>query len=158
MYIAPAKQVAKAFETPGKPRLDIIVIPYVEGTLKLNFNRAIAIEMRAYPESHKDQVIINITKENLERVKGLNLSEAVMIALTKKGLGRQKAHEIVREIAMKAYANKTSLLEELLKDERIMNYFTKEELEELLKPENYLGTAKERVNKVVEWVKSVMCA
>jgi adenylosuccinate lyase len=95
-------------------------------------------------------------KENLERVKGLNLSEAVMIALTKKGLGRQEAHEIVREIAMKAYANKTSLLEELLKDERIMKYFTKEELEELLKPENYLGTAKERVDKVIEWVRSVV--
>jgi len=95
-------------------------------------------------------------KENLERVKGLNLSEAVMIALTKKGLGRQEAHEIVRETAMRAYANKTSLLEELLKDERIMKYFTKEELEELLKPENYLGTAKERNDKVIEWVRSVI--
>ena len=95
-------------------------------------------------------------RENLERVRGLNMSEAVMLALTKKGMGRQKAHELVREIAMRAYANKTSLLEELLKDDRIMGYFTKEELEELLKPENYLGTAKKRIERVVEWVKSVV--
>jgi len=60
MYVAPVKQ------TPGKPRPDIIVIPYIEGTLKLDFNRAIAIEIEAYPESHKDQVIINITKDTVD--------------------------------------------------------------------------------------------
>ena len=60
MYVAPVKQM------PGKPRSDIIVIPYVEGTLKLDFNRAIGIEIKAYPESHKDQVIINITKDTID--------------------------------------------------------------------------------------------
>ena len=95
-------------------------------------------------------------RENLERIKGLNLSEAVMLALTKRGMSRQDAHEIVREIAMRAYENDTSLLEELLKDERILKYFRKEELEELLRPENYLGTAKERVENVVKWVRSVL--
>ncbi len=92
-------------------------------------------------------------RENLERVKGLNMSEAVMLALTRRGVGRQEAHELVREIAMRAYENNTTLLEELLKDERVRKYLTKEELEVLLKPENYLGTAKERVERVVEWVR-----
>jgi hypothetical protein len=58
MYVAPVKQM------PGKPRSDIIVIPYVEGTLKLDFNRAIGIDVHAYPESHKNRVIINITKKD----------------------------------------------------------------------------------------------
>ncbi len=99
---------------------------------------------------------IDKIKENLEKIKGLNMSEAVMLALTKKGVGRQTAHELVRQVAMRAYANNTSLLEELLKDETIMKYFTREELEELLKPENYLGTAKERIEKVVKWVREVL--
>jgi adenylosuccinate lyase len=105
-----------------------------------------------------ERLRLNIDKirENLEKVRGLNMSEAVMLALTKKGVGRQIAHELVRQVAMRAYANNTSLLEELLKDETIMKYFTRKELEELLKPENYLGTAKERVKKVVKWVRDVL--
>ncbi|RLI82217.1 adenylosuccinate lyase [Archaeoglobales archaeon] len=94
-------------------------------------------------------------RENLESLRGMNLSEAVMLALTKKGLGRQEAHEIVREVAMRAYERDTSLLEELLKDGRILSYL-KEELREILKPENYLGTVKERIEKVLEWVRGVL--
>ncbi len=95
-------------------------------------------------------------RENLERVRGLNLSEAVMLALTKRGMGRQEAHELVREIAMRAYRNNTSLLDELVRDDRILKYFKREELEELLKPENYIGTARERVERVVRWVEGVL--
>ncbi len=95
-------------------------------------------------------------RENLERLKGLNLSEAVMIVLTKKGLSRQEAHEIVRNASMRAYENDTSLLEELLKDEVVRSYLREEELRELLKPENYLGTAKDRIDMVVEWIRNVV--
>ncbi|MEM0353883.1 MAG: lyase family protein, partial [Archaeoglobaceae archaeon] len=95
-------------------------------------------------------------RRNLEMQKGLNMSEAVMLALTKKGVNRQTAHEILRRVSLRAYANKTSLYEELLKEDSVMKFFTKEELFELLKPENYLGTAKERVDKVVEWVNNVL--
>ncbi len=95
-------------------------------------------------------------RENLERLKGLNLSEAVMIALTKRGLSRQEAHEIVRRASMRAYENDTSLLDELLKDEVVKRYLSEEELRELLKPENYLGTAEKRVEMVVRWVREVV--
>lgn len=95
-------------------------------------------------------------RKNLEAQKGLNMSEAVMLALTMRGMNRQVAHEILRRVSLRAYANGTSLYEELLKEDVIMKFFTKEELFELLKPENYLGTAKERVERVVEWVQSVL--
>ncbi len=98
----------------------------------------------------------NRIRENLERLKGLNLSEAVMIALTKKGLGRQEAHELVRNASMRAYEKGTGLLDELLKNEVVRKYLSEEELRELLKPENYLGTARERIDKVVEWIKGVI--
>ncbi len=95
-------------------------------------------------------------RRNLDAQKGLNMSEAVMIALTKKGVSRQRAHEMLRRASMRAYENETSLLEELVKDEEIMRHFTEKELEELLNPENYLGTAKKRIDRVVEWVKSIL--
>ncbi len=91
--------------------------------------------------------------ENLERLRGLNLSEAVMIALTRRGMKRQEAHEIVRKASMRAYERGTSLLEELLKDDIVKRYLSEEELRKLLKPENYLGTAKERIERVVDWIK-----
>lgn len=108
------------------------------------------------------EVVSKITIEresvqrNLEMQKGLNMSEAVMLSLTKKGINRQIAHEILRKVSLRAYANKKSLYEELLRDETVMKTLTKEELFELLKPENYLGTAKERVDKVVEWVQRIL--
>lgn len=95
-------------------------------------------------------------RRNLEMQRGLNMSEAVMIALTRKGVSRQEAHEIIRQASMRAYANLTTLLEELLKDEAVMKYFTKEELEGILRPENYLGTAKRRVEEVLKWVNTLL--
>ena len=95
-------------------------------------------------------------RRNLEMQRGLNLSEAVMIEMTKRGVSRQEAHEILRQAAMRAYEHNSSLLEELLKDGRIMKYFREDELREILKPENYLGTAKERVERVVKWVNEVI--
>lgn len=95
-------------------------------------------------------------RRNLNAQKGLNLSEAVMIELTKRGVDRQVAHEILREASLRAYANKSSLLEELLKDENLLRYLKKEEISELLKPENYLGTAFERVEMVVDWVRKTV--
>ncbi len=93
-------------------------------------------------------------KENLEKQRGLNMSEAVMIALTKKGMSRQEAHELLRKLSMKAYEENKHLKDVLLEDEIIREYFSEKEIEELIKPENYLGTALERVDKVVESVKS----
>ncbi len=91
--------------------------------------------------------------ENLERLRGLNLSEAVMIALTKRGMKRQEAHELIRKASMRAYERGTSLLDELLREDSVKKYLSEEELRNLLKPENYLGTAKERVERVVEWIR-----
>jgi adenylosuccinate lyase len=98
----------------------------------------------------------NSIRRNLEAQRGLNLSEAVMVEMTKRGVSRQEAHEILREAAMKAYETGEDFLDMLKKDGRIKAYLSDEELEKLLKPENYLGTAFSRVERVVEWVKSVL--
>ena len=94
-------------------------------------------------------------KQNLEAQKGLNLSEAVMVALTLKGISRQEAHEMLRESAMRAYETGEEYLEVLKRDEKIRKYLSENELEKLLRPENYLGTAVRRVESVIEWINSV---
>jgi adenylosuccinate lyase len=94
-------------------------------------------------------------KRNLEAQKGLNLSEAVMVAITERGAGRQEAHELLREAAMKSYQSGESFLEILKNDERIRKFLSEEELEEILKPENYLGTTDKKIDSVVKWMKSV---
>ncbi len=93
---------------------------------------------------------------NLEIHRGLNMSEAVMIALTRRGVSRQDAHEIIRKAAMRAYKNKTSLFDELVAEEVVTEHITREELEEMLRPENYLGTAEKRIDAVKVYVKSIV--
>ncbi len=88
--------------------------------------------------------------KNLERLRGVNLSEAVMIALTRKGVSRQTAHEMLRKNAIKAYETERGFKDVLLEDKEIMRHLSRKEIENLLKPENYLGTAARRIENVVE--------
>ncbi len=89
-------------------------------------------------------------QENLDLTKGLVMSEKIMIALVKKGIGRQDAHEIMRKAAMESYAKGASLKEILLKNPQVKKYFNAKELERLLDPRNYIGTAREQVDDVLK--------
>ncbi len=48
---------------------------------------------------------------------GLNMAENVMVELAKKGVGRQQAHEIMRQASMKAFEEKRELADVLLEQE-----------------------------------------
>ncbi|OYT61783.1 adenylosuccinate lyase [Methanosarcinales archaeon ex4484_138] len=89
-------------------------------------------------------------EENLELLKGLNMGEAVMIELAKRGVGRQKAHEIVREAANTAREEKLHLREALLKNPTIQKHLTREGIKQITDPHSYIGTAVQKVEKLVE--------
>jgi|Deesub1362A_J573_1020465.scaffolds.fasta_scaffold00350_3 adenylosuccinate lyase len=89
-------------------------------------------------------------ERNLMMTRGLEMAEAVMIALVEKGLGRQDAHEMLREISMEAYKKGESLEEALKKDSRITQLLSDEEISKLVDPHNYIGTAIEQVRNVLE--------
>ncbi|MFQ6051397.1 MAG: adenylosuccinate lyase [Candidatus Hydrothermarchaeota archaeon] len=93
-------------------------------------------------------------KKNLLLSKDLIMSERIMLFLAKKGLGRQKAHEIVRVSSMTAFTKKMDLKEVLLENEEVKAIVTEKELEEILDPFNYIGTAREQVDMVVNYLKS----
>lgn len=86
---------------------------------------------------------------NLRVLKGVQMSEAVMIELARRGFGRQKAHEIVREASMKAFEQDKSFKETLLDDPEIAKKLTSAEVDEITDPERYIGTAIEQVDEVL---------
>jgi len=89
-------------------------------------------------------------KRNLMMLKGLNMAEAVMIELAKKGVGRQDAHAIIRDCAMKARETGEHMKDILCKEPRITKYLAPDEIKRLMNPENYLGNAVERVEEIVK--------
>ncbi len=89
-------------------------------------------------------------KRNLDKTKGLIMTENLMLGLVKKGVGRQDAHELLRQASMKVIKENKSLKEVLLKNETIKKKFTGKELDWYLDPKNYIGTAVEQVENVIK--------
>lgn len=87
-------------------------------------------------------------KENLNKLKGAMLSEAVMLHLGEK-LGRLTAHEIVYEVCMKAFSEGTMVIDALLARKEVADAFSREELAKILDPEKYTGLSSEFVDRVL---------
>ena len=89
-------------------------------------------------------------QKNMGLTQGRMMSEAVMLALAKKGLGRQKAHELTRELAIKSHTEQRAFKEVLMENEAVQELLNAKEIEEVLDPRNYLGTAIEQIELVVK--------
>lgn len=89
-------------------------------------------------------------KKNLDMSQGLVMSEAVMIKLVEKGMGRQSAHELLRRCAMESYEKKISFRNVLLKNPEILRYMNEWEIVSALNPESYIGTAVEQVERALK--------
>ena len=79
--------------------------------------------------------------KNISLTQGRAMSEAVMIALTKKGVSRQEAHELLRKLTIRSEVEKRPFKQVLMEDEFIHDKLTEKEIDEALNPKNYLGTA-----------------
>ncbi|MDN7025727.1 adenylosuccinate lyase [Methanoculleus sp. FWC-SCC1] len=89
-------------------------------------------------------------RRNLMLLRGINLAESVMIELTRRGMDRQEAHEIVREASMQALADGKNLVDVLAARQDVTAYCSRQELEELLDPDAYIGTAVQQVDRLTE--------
>jgi len=87
---------------------------------------------------------------NIELTQGRIMSEAVMIELTKKGMNRQEAHEILRKLTIKSEAENRHFREILLEAKVIREKLNEKEIDEALNPRNYLGTALEQVKLILK--------
>jgi len=126
-------------------------ITFPETTILSDHIITLSIDVLTNLEFNEERI-----KQNLSLMRGLNMSEAVMIQLTKK-IGRQRAHEIIRTAAMDAYACGDSFSDTLLKEPLIAEHFSKDQIEFMISPENYIGTAVEQVERVVALLRQNEC-
>ncbi len=87
---------------------------------------------------------------NMELTQGRMMSEAVMLSLGNRGMGRQKAHELVRELAIKSHTEQRPFKIALLENYVVQKLLNKKEIEEILNPRNYLGTTLQQIEQVVK--------
>jgi adenylosuccinate lyase len=87
---------------------------------------------------------------NVELTQGRLMSEAVMMALTKKGANRQVAHELLRKLTIRSETRHQPFRQALLDNKTVAGKLTKKEVDEALNPYNYLGTAVKQVELMVE--------
>ena len=87
-------------------------------------------------------------KKNLDMSKGTIMSEAIITKLVEKGMGRQDAHELLRQSSMQAFElNKH--LKDILLTKNIGKYLTNKELDELFNYRNYIGLSVEKTEKII---------
>ena len=88
-------------------------------------------------------------RANLDITKGLIMTEAVMMGLGAK-LGRNKAHDLLYDIARKAAQTGEHLLDALEADPEIRKHADRKTLKKLVEPANYLGVAGPMVDRVLK--------
>jgi adenylosuccinate lyase len=86
---------------------------------------------------------------NLATAGGLPMAEAVLLALTRAGMDRQAAHELVRQVSMQAATGEASFRDLLLAKGKIAKLMTAAEIDAALDPANYVGHAGEIVDRVL---------
>lgn len=101
--------------------------------------------LRVYPE--------NMMK-NLDLTKGRIMSEALMMRLARKGMGRRRAYETMRKLSRKAFVENRGFLEVLEEDPEVAKYIGREELIELMNPKNYLGKHRELIARATSYALS----
>lgn len=93
---------------------------------------------------------------NIEMSKGLIMAEPVMMALTSKGLGRQEAHEIVRETSMEAARTGEHLRDVLMRSKDVTSLLDEDSINKAMDPANYVGGAPDVVDRLIAEVESAL--
>ena len=89
-------------------------------------------------------------QKNMELTQGRMMSESVMIILAKKGMNRQKAHELLRKLTIESEAENRLFRKVLLENEVTHSLLREKEIDAAVNPRNYLGTAVKQVENVIQ--------
>jgi 3-carboxy-cis,cis-muconate cycloisomerase len=86
--------------------------------------------------------------QNLEATRGLILAEAVAIALAKH-MGRMPAHHLIEQASRKALESSRTLRDVLAEDKQVRDHLSTAEIDKLLDPKNYIGSAASMIDRVL---------
>jgi len=87
-------------------------------------------------------------RKNLEKMGGLIYSEAILLLLTKKGLSREEAYQVVQRNAMKAWEEGLDFKTLLSQDETIQNLLKPEELDRTFEVRTHLRHVEDIFHRV----------
>ncbi len=76
--------------------------------------------------------------KNMELSKGLYFSSKVLVALTEKGMVRDRAYDVVQRCAMESWNSDKSFKEVLLQDPEVRRYLSEDELDSIFNPWEFL--------------------
>ena len=94
------------------------------------------------------EIDVERLRANLELTGGQIMAEALSFALAEK-IGRADAHALIRELIQQAAQEKRSLKEVLLRDMRVKSHLGGIEIEKLLIPLTYQGSAQTFIDRLV---------
>ena len=97
-------------------------------------------------------VNIERMRKNLDAAGGLPLAEAFVISLSKTNLGRQAAHELIRQITMDAEEAGEQFSEAISKNKIVKDKLGEKMIAKCLEPKNYIGHSSEIVDRVLNSV------
>lgn len=89
---------------------------------------------------------------NIECTHGLIMAEAVMMALAPH-LGRLNAHHVVEAACKTAVAEQKHLKDIISQVDEVKQYFNASQLDEIFKPESYLGNIQDQIDAVLQEAK-----
>lgn len=135
--------VADHERSTGPWEIEWIVLPQISVLTHATLRHTLTVleGLEVYPEA---------MKSNLNLTKGAITSEAVMMALGKK-IGRQVAHDVVYDVCRELAGGSSSSFVDLLLENSEINKcgISREELQVLCEPSNYVGLSREMVEKVL---------
>ncbi len=105
----------------------------------LNKFTAIVRQLLVYP----DNMLKNLNKTN-----GLIFSQSILLALTKKGILREKAYSLVQDVAMECWTTGQNFKELILKNSDISEQLTRKEIDELFDLKKHLRNVDKIFRKV----------
>ncbi len=85
--------------------------------------------------------------QNMSATEGRAMSESVMMTLVKKGVNRQEAHEMLRQLTIKSAVEKKTFKQTLIEDKLVAATLSETEIDVALNPKNYLGTAVQQAER-----------
>ena len=124
-------------------RAEWIALPEINLYISAQLQTALAVLKGL--KVNADRMLANLSLQN-----GLLLSEKVMFEIGKR-LGKQTAHHLVYQCAMRAFEQNQPFKTVLLADPNLNQEFSEAELDSWLDPINYLGLAPEKVDQVIDY-------
>jgi 3-carboxy-cis,cis-muconate cycloisomerase len=125
----------------GPWEIEWITLPSIFTLAAGALNQAVFV-LRAL-EVHADRM-----RANLDATHGLIVSEAVMMGLAP-ALGRDEAHDLVYDLCRKALEQNRPLADLLAEQQTVTAHLSRDEIQALTDPANYLGLAGVMTDRVL---------